>query len=71
MSPLAEKLLQRIQNAGGSISMEAFKADLTPQEMRQYSNAKLELRRAGLVTFAPEYDPENGTQKNARLVEQS
>jgi hypothetical protein len=68
MSPLAEKLLARVQAANGTLPMEAFKADLTPAEERAYVGAKNELRRLGLVTFAPEYDPENGVSRNARLI---
>lgn len=68
MSPLAEKLLTRIQNAGGALPMDEFKADLDKAEERAYLSAKLELRKSGLVTFAPEYTPENGVIHRARLV---
>lgn len=68
MSPLAEKLLARVQAAGGSIPMEELKADLSQAEQRAYQGAKTELRKAGLVTFAPEYNPENGVSRNARLI---
>lgn len=71
MSPLAEKLKQRIIDAGGAIPMEQFKADLSKEEERGYLTAKLELRKSGEVTFAPEYSPETGVVHRARIVEAS